>query len=295
MIAMGSNVYDLDLAALLEESPAALFIVDRQGKWRYANRACREMFLNGGEPALDSAWPEYVDPADRMGVLSKWQASVDARTMFDAEFRPAFARGQVRWLRVLVRPLLGSSDTAYSAMIEDVTARHEYVEGAGTRDLVSGILQKSAELGHSIPQVLERLGTALECRVGMFWTVDNGAGALRFSSAWRDPAAPALSALVDASQPLTFAPGRGLPGRVWATRRVEWISDVSCSDNFPRAAFGQRRRSALRPGVSRPLARRISGRPRIPLGRDTDYRSGNRSTAGCTRPARRRVHGTYSN
>jgi hypothetical protein len=60
---------------------------------------------------------------------------------------------------VLARPLSDSGDTAYSGLIEDVTARHEYVEGAGTRDVVCDILQKSAELGHSMPHVLERLGT----------------------------------------------------------------------------------------------------------------------------------------
>jgi hypothetical protein len=71
----------------------------------------------------------------------------------------------------------------------------------------------------------------------MFWTVDNGAEVLCLSSAWRDPAVPNLAAIVDASQLLTFAPCRGLPGRVWATRPVEWVPDVSASDNFRRAAL----------------------------------------------------------
>jgi PAS domain S-box-containing protein len=99
MIAMGSNVYDLDLAALLEQSPAALFLVDRQGKWKYANRACREMLMNGRVPRLNVVWQEWVHPADRAGVLSKWQASVDVRTIYDAEFRPSFESGPVRWLQ----------------------------------------------------------------------------------------------------------------------------------------------------------------------------------------------------
>jgi hypothetical protein len=36
------------------------------------------------------------------------------------------------------------------------------------------------------------------------------------------------------SQGITFAPGVGLPGRVWASGQAAWIADVQQAPNFPR-------------------------------------------------------------
>src|SRR6185437_3073002 len=122
-----------DLAAWLDESPAALFIVDCQGKWRYMNRACRELLTNGVVPPEGSSWQDNIDAADRALIIAEWHARTAAGERFEAEFRPGSPGGSTRWLRVLARPLPGGGSD-YSAEVVDVTVRHESLESARTRD-----------------------------------------------------------------------------------------------------------------------------------------------------------------
>src|SRR5207244_4193682 len=58
---------------------------------------------------------------------------------------------------------------------------------------------------------------------------------LRCLDFWQAPGAGA-AALEAASRAAAFAPGLGLPGRVWQSGAAAWIADVRRDDNFPRTA-----------------------------------------------------------
>lgn len=82
------------------------------------------------------------------------------------------------------------------------------------------------------PKLLQAICTALGWSFGALWTVDADSGTLRCAELWQDQD---LLGFAAASRDVSFAPGVGLPGRIWSTRQPTWVEDVAADDNFPRA------------------------------------------------------------
>jgi signal transduction histidine kinase/integral membrane sensor domain MASE1/ActR/RegA family two-component response regulator len=99
---------------------------------------------------------------------------------------------------------------------------------------VTRILAESPARADALPRILQRICKTFEWEVGAMWQLDHDANVLRCLRVW--PSQSNLpSEFERISYERTFAPGVGLPGRVWASRRSAWIPDVTADDNFPRA------------------------------------------------------------
>jgi signal transduction histidine kinase/integral membrane sensor domain MASE1/CheY-like chemotaxis protein len=101
---------------------------------------------------------------------------------------------------------------------------------------VTRILAESPALTDATLRILKTIGESLNWEVGDMWTLDARAGVLRCLSVWQAPSAK-VEKFKSATEALTFAPGVGLPGRVWADLKPVWSPDVTREANFPRAPF----------------------------------------------------------
>src|SRR4051794_30339306 len=99
--------------------------------------------------------------------------------------------------------------------------------------------------------VLATLGDTLGWSVGAVWRPAPD-GMLRCVSAWHANGRPEAAELAEAARATAFAPGQGLPGRVYAFRRPSWVADVGRDSAEPRA--GRARRAGLMTAVAFPLA-----------------------------------------
>jgi two-component system, sensor histidine kinase and response regulator len=111
-------------------------------------------------------------------------------------------------------------------------------------------LAESATLAEAIPRILQAICESLEWELGIMWNVDHSAGALRFLESWHATGREFAEFEV-LSRRITFVPGTGLPGRVWASRKPAWIADVPEDANFPRAAVAVK--EGLRSGFCFPI------------------------------------------
>ncbi len=102
-----------------------------------------------------------------------------------------------------------------------------FVEHTTTR-----ILASSTTLDQATTEILSAICSNLEWDLGEFWSVDPLINVLQLSSSWHNKPRNLPFELV--SRQITFSPGVGLPGRVWASGQPAWINDVVHDENFRR-------------------------------------------------------------
>jgi signal transduction histidine kinase/integral membrane sensor domain MASE1/CheY-like chemotaxis protein len=104
---------------------------------------------------------------------------------------------------------------------------------------VTRILAESPALTDALPRILQRICKTFAWEVGAMWAVNADETALCCLKVWPSlgpSEAPGGSKFESMSLAQKFAPGIGLPGRVWKDLKPVWIPDVGKDDNFPRAA-----------------------------------------------------------
>jgi PAS domain S-box-containing protein len=100
-------------------------------------------------------------------------------------------------------------------------------------------LVESSTLIDATPRMLQAICEALNWEYGALWRVDRAASLLRLEGMWHAASLP-FDEFAAASAGRTFAPGVGLPGRVWQALTPSWIPDVVKDPNFPRSSFAHR-------------------------------------------------------
>ncbi len=99
---------------------------------------------------------------------------------------------------------------------------------------IARVLAESSTLCQAISRVLQTICDRLGWDLSEFWRVDAQANVLRLTEAWSAPLTP-LAEFQTVTQSFTFAPGVGLPGRVWEGSKPLWLTDLVQDETFLRS------------------------------------------------------------
>ncbi|HUJ72611.1 MAG TPA: MASE1 domain-containing protein, partial [Verrucomicrobiae bacterium] len=166
------------------------------------------------------------------------QRAAHGETVRNLEEEVRFADGTSRHLLGNATPLCdaeGNPCGAVAAFV-DITARKHLERRLAGNLAITRILVASPTLGDATPKILRTICETFGWEVGGMWVEDFDANALRCLKIWHSPTVK-VDKFESASYRLTFAPGVGLPGRVWTSRKPAWIPDITKDKNFPRAPF----------------------------------------------------------
>ena len=172
----------------------------------------------------------YADPEIGNDIL--------ARLMRGESIRDC--RAQLRARDGSLRDVLMSSSARFEnggfihtrCFIIDISERVKAERRVQARDMVTRALAESRTLDEASPLILAAVCRQLHWQVGGLWLVDERENVLRYVHMFGSPRAPQFEVV---SREHAFAPGIGLPGRVWAEGKPAWIADVTEDRNFPRA------------------------------------------------------------
>ena len=132
----------------------------------------------------------------------------------------------------------------------DITQRKRDQQRQVAQYATTRVLSESTALNKAIQKILPALCESLSWDLGEFWMVEEGSGEqgnrgdlpsgqLRCVESWAR-ALVGIKEFIESTKNITFAPGEGLPGRVWASRSPLWISDVVNDVKFQRSHIASR-------------------------------------------------------
>ena len=246
--------------ALLDQLTEGIILADPGNRIAYANPAAERLF--GWDPGtlagrrLTVIVPERLRDAHIAG-FTRYLLTNEARLLGTPMRVPARCRdGSERPIELLlsaVRPADGRR--LLLGTIRPLEQRAHPVGEAYDLDAIGQLLsvlltQPGASIAEAAEQLLPALGGWLRAHVGAFWQPHPSGRTLRCVSVWQDATdrAPTFAAITRRQR---LAPGVGLPGRVWQSRRPLWISDVVADANFPR--LGAALEEGLRSGFAFPV------------------------------------------
>jgi signal transduction histidine kinase len=156
------------------------------------------------------------------------------------------------WMLVNARPLRDDQGEIQGGMVvfHDVTRRKNDERRLGVQYAATRVLSEVDSLTEAIPLILEIVGQRLDWDIGSFWRLEPGIHQLRCVTLWHI-AGTAFPNFEEMTRKITFAPGCGLPGRVWSARQGAWISELAQDSNFPR--FAAAATDGLRSGFAIPI------------------------------------------
>jgi PAS domain S-box-containing protein len=225
--------------AIFETAIDGIITMNHEGKIVEFNAAAEKIFGYGRAQVLGRELAETLIPAsmrERHGKgMAHYLATGEGPVLNRRIEMPALRADGSEFpveLSIIRMPVQGPP--VFTAHVRDISERTRSERRRSARLAVNQVLAQAVSLREASPKILHTIGDSLGWDIGALWIRDANAGVLHCDSIWRRPVVD-CPRFEKASRDLTFAPGSGLPGRVWSSGKPVWIPDIAHEDNFPRA------------------------------------------------------------
>jgi PAS domain S-box-containing protein len=226
--------------AILESSMDCIITMDHGGLVVDWNPAAEKTFGYSQEEAIGKEMASLIIPQrfreqHRQG-LARYLASGEARVVGQRLELSAERKGGTEFpVELTITRIESKGALMFTGYLRDITDRKKAENRLSAQYAVTRALAESNTISEGAARILQAVCESLRWEYGSLWTVDRRSNVLLCSQVWQSLGGQA-DEFESASRQSVFAPGVGLPGRVWNDGQPLWIADVVEDTNFPRSA-----------------------------------------------------------
>ncbi|HHT9136724.1 MAG TPA: response regulator [Candidatus Wunengus sp. YC60] len=226
--------------AFMDNSPTLHFIEDEDGHVVFANKAFSRIFKKSLNDVRGKAIWGLVSPEIAKSLREhNRDVLAEDKVIKLCETVPTPSGIPHYWLvvRFPIKDAVGKRYVGSVAL--DITELKLNEARQAAQFKLTQIFIESDTLSEAAPKLLQAICEGFGWELGELWRVDTDAKRLRLKDMWYTPSLGA-SEFEKISRTLDFTMGIGMPGRVWASGKPVWITDVVADSNFPRAATAEK-------------------------------------------------------
>lgn len=212
-----------------EQAAVGIAHVAPDGRWLRVNQKICDIVGYSKEELLKLSFQDITHPDDLDADLEYARQVLAGKIKtYSMEKRYYRKDGSIVWINLtvsLVRETSGAPKY-FISVVEDISDRKN---AEMERDLLQNLslaVSEAEDLKSAINTALRNICEVTEWRFGEAWVPNHDRTALEFVNVldrWGED----IDKFIEFSKRFTFRPGKGLPGRVWATKKPEWVRDVS--------------------------------------------------------------------
>ncbi|MCC5598995.1 GAF domain-containing protein [Nostoc favosum] len=231
------------ISAVLDTASALVVVADSQGQIVRFNQACEQTTgYSFDEVRGRYFWNLFLLPEEVESVKAVFEQLLTGRGFLEHENYWVMKDGSRRliaWSNTFLKDYEGSVEYIVATGIDithvsdELRKRLRAQQHLTAQYVATRVLAESATISEATRQTLQGICESLAWDLGEIWMVDKQANVLRFLDMWHK-ASFEVQEFEALNRQTTFAPGIGLPGRVWASSEPVWIADIVKELSFSR-------------------------------------------------------------
>ena len=214
-----------------------IFIADDDGIYVDVNESyCR--FLHARRDQLVGRPFRDFIPSEHLAAAQEAFDRLKAAGSFQAEFPLLALDGSIVELEWSSRSHILPG--LHMGVARDVTDRKRAEARLAAEHAVTRLLAESESLEQAAPGILDAIRVSVRADTSLLWLPDTPKKRLSLAIHCPRPESEIAASFGEECRAFHFLPGKGLPGRVWATLAPDWIEEIAEDPNFPRARIAAR-------------------------------------------------------